>query len=286
MDRDESRDPAADAMPRRGPAVYQGRAPRSDITCRRFARGSPSRRAGRRRDDRDVGPFDYHHFVAGKPINVISVESGSGDRASTTARIICPWCGIRTHASAQFYASTRKGDATHSSFVVGCGDCECISLVVAEHHASGGIPPKGDNPAFVYPVARSDYAPSGVPESMARDFREAFECRSAGYLLGAALVGRRVLQAAVRSVVTERSTLYAEIQAVAPDRFTPTLRDAAHQVRLVGNEAAHPDEIAFVDVTVENVDELLGYTGEVLHALFVMPARVAATKARRELAGG
>jgi hypothetical protein len=73
-----------------------------------------------------------------------------------------------------------------------------------------------DNPhafdANVYPSAEAQYAPDGVPEKIAEEFCEAVGCSWNGHAFAAALVGRRVLQAAARDVLGgKRHDLKTEI---------------------------------------------------------------------------
>jgi hypothetical protein len=125
-------------------------------------------------------------------------------------------------------------------------------------------------PAEVHPLATSDYRPEGVPEQMATEFREAQECAWSGHYLGAALVGRRVLQAAARDVLGgRRNDLKTEIDDIPDERLNKALKDQAHQVRFIGNDAAHVDP-----VVAEEVNELLDFVEQVLEALYVGPAKV------------
>lgn len=116
---------------------------------------------------------------------------------------------------------------------------------------------------------------------MAKEFREALGCQLAGFHLGAAVVGRRVLQKAVRATVGKMKNLKTEIEAMPPDLFPKAIREAAQHVRLVGNDAAHEDPADPAEVTAEDADELLRFTSQVLQILYVTPAEVAAATARR-----
>jgi hypothetical protein len=117
-----------------------------------------------------------------------------------------------------------------------------------------------------------------VPAPIARDFEEAIQSEAAGFMYGAALVGRRSLQAAAREVIGgKKGDLKTEIDQIPDDRLNKAMKEMAHEVRLIGNDAAHVDEI-----TPDEVKELLGFTRLVLDSLYIQPARLAALRKVRQ----
>lgn len=82
-----------------------------------------------------------------------------------------------------------------------------------------------------------------------------------------------MLQAAVRSRGGTGKDLKAEINSLSTDVLNAPLKESAHEVRGVGNEAAHAG-----DLKAEDVADLLAFTGDVLHSLYVVPFRVTARK--------
>jgi Domain of unknown function (DUF4145) len=126
----------------------------------------------------------------------------------------------------------------------------------------------------IYPAPLPTYSEPAVPEQLRFEFTEALQSRASGFLIGAALVGRRVLQAAVRERGGTGRNLQDEIDSL------PSLSQAykahAHQVRLIGNDAAHADPVTAVDVA-----DLIDFTEMVLAELYVNPARLAAAQQRR-----
>lgn len=162
-----------------------------------------------------------------------------------------------------------------------CRAAECsraVLLVLPGTTQLSAQPPRNVAfPAVVYPERQSSYAPQGVPPAIARDFQEALACAAAGHLFAAALVARRVLQATARDAIgRDGNNLAAEINAIPSARISEVLRDAAHEVRYIGNDAAHADAIDAADV-----DHLMVFTEQLLDALYVMPAKVAAARAKR-----
>ena len=199
---------------------------------------------------------------------------------SATARITCPWCHVLTSGPAHVLqnmfevipAEEYENVFAYKCANTGCGRVSMLRFVLERNSLFANF----DYEVATFPSPRSAYAPDGVPSQIAKDFREAQDSRASGFLYGAAVVGRRVLQAAVRSFVGERRDLKTEIDALVSDQLPKHQREAAHEVRFIGNDAAHADE-----VNEAEVDDLLTFTEEVLHQLYVVPARVIAAAVRR-----
>lgn len=187
-----------------------------------------------------------------------------GDRGSVSYRVqfTCPFCA--QGVSSNFSAVSRDPFTQMFGICpgVGCGRAVLVA---------------GEGPdATLLPNPRANFAPPGVPPQMAEEFREALNCQLAGFHLGASVVGRRVLQQAVRAVVGRLKNLYTEIKAVPDATLSTAVKDAADHVRLIGNDAAHEDP-----VTPDDAAALLEFTEQVLQILYVTPAKVAALTAKR-----
>lgn len=197
--------------------------------------------------------------------------------------LVCPWCGVTTELTSGVTHRVNGSKGTCYMFVT-CHAANCHRACMLEFDNGGSPAPSTmeGRPILptVYPPRASDYAPLGVAEQLARDMREAEDCYSAGHYYAAALVGRRVLQVAARLEIGERKNLKAEIDALPPDRVPNALKAAAHEIRLVGNDAAHADE-----VTAEDVASLLEFLRLLFDQLYVVPAKVMAMRERRASTG-
>jgi hypothetical protein len=60
--------------------------------------------------------------------------------------------------------------------------------------------------------------------------------------------------------------------------ITEPLRQFAHEVRLEGNDGAHPDPDGLSDVTEKDADDIIEFTREYMHHVYVMPAMLAKRK--------
>jgi len=135
----------------------------------------------------------------------------------------------------------------------------------------------------VHPPALPKYARDGVPYQLAEELTEALRCYESQFYIAAALVGRRVLQGAVRSQLTANSlkarsgNLGDEIQAL-PDRvLSPQWKEAADHVRYIGNDAAHAELI-----TQEEARSLIDFTMGVFTQMFELAHRLSKATAARQ----
>jgi hypothetical protein len=91
------------------------------------------------------------------------------------------------------------------------------------------------------------------------------------------------LQASCKDFAAEGKNLINQIDDLASKgKITIALRDMAHDVRKLGNEGAHPDEDGLGDVTQADADDIIEFTRQYFEHVYVMPARSAAFKKRRE----
>jgi len=211
------------------------------------------------------------------------------EKDQVDVRLHCPACGILSRVESRIFNRLELSNEIQYSAVVTCPSPECrrtALLVVHDpynHLGSFGTTCR----ATVYPPAHVLYDADGVPKQISEEFSEALGSASSGFYIGAALVGRRVLQAAAREVLGGKGgSLQDEIEAIPDDRLNKALKKQAHEVRLIGNEAAHVDPVDPADV-----EELLDFVEQVLEALYVSPKRLqdlqdkrAKTKAARTAA--
>lgn len=120
-----------------------------------------------------------------------------------------------------------------------------------------------------------------VPEHIASAADEAYRCRSFNSFRGSVLMCRSVIEATAKEKGITSGQLYTKIDGMAKQGFIrPHIKEAAHEIRLLGNNMAHGD---FVDeVECEEADEILELMGEVLAEVFQSPAKIERRRLARE----
>jgi hypothetical protein len=120
-----------------------------------------------------------------------------------------------------------------------------------------------------------------LPPEIERDRLEAWSSFHARNLRAAIIMGRAAIQRAVRTLDATPGTLYAEIDdLVQQGKITKTLSEYAHEVRIAGNDAAHPEDLG--EVTQAEAEASLAFVDEFLRAAIAMPARAEAQRQARE----
>lgn len=121
----------------------------------------------------------------------------------------------------------------------------------------------------------------GLPEEIQRDRLEAWSCFHGGDNRAAVIMGRAAIQRAVRSRRAKGRGLKAELADLAGrQEITQTVRSWADEVRIAGDDAAHPEDLGEV-TTNEAIDSLEFMDAFLSHAI-ALPAKADARKAARK----
>jgi hypothetical protein len=167
----------------------------------------------------------------------------------------CPHCGLRDQKKLTRLFQSLKNEAKSSlrrqsvtAFQATCNSCkQAITWVFIKEDGEfiGG--------PLIFPRSHPQVAPcpSGAPEDVAKDYREAAAVLHDSPN-AAALMARRCLQKTIRNHIgIRRHTLAAEISAAVEESSIPShLIDSSIFIRDVGNASAHPEQDAS-DMTIE-----------------------------------
>jgi len=121
-----------------------------------------------------------------------------------------------------------------------------------------------------------EYSTAIVPEPVGRRYRDAQRAMERGLWEQAISTARTGVQVMARLEEVKRGTLKQEIERLIEkrgDQLPELVKQMAHRIRDVGNDALHPDDPSWQPTEVEAREaiELLGATIEWLYA---MPARL------------
>lgn len=132
-----------------------------------------------------------------------------------------------------------------------------------------------------YPEKATGKTFEDVPQSIADAADEAFKCRSFHALRASVLMARSVVEATCKEKGIISGPLVTKIDSLeAEGHIRGHIKDAAHEIRHLGNNMAHGD---FTEpVIVEEADEILEFMAEILHDVFQSPAKIARRKQMRE----
>jgi len=124
-----------------------------------------------------------------------------------------------------------------------------------------------------WPTRQDSAAPSDVPERIASNFIQAEEAASRSHREAAGMAYRRVLELTLKDkAATLKGTLEKRIDRLADEgRLTLDIKDWAHNIRDLGNEATHDED----EPTDDDIADMAAFTRVVLEYLYSMPAKVA-----------
>lgn len=191
----------------------------------------------------------------------------------------CGWCGrnswLRLVASgpggASFYPSGgRTEERPLIAALYQCGGCQHASLLVYELLNAGrgyaSLYFKGQ-----FPGPRAGYNDL-LPADVDADRVEAWNAYHGGLHRAAILMARSALQRGVRTLTTFRGSLNAELDKLVEEGVvTAQLRANADEVRLTGNDVAHPEELT--EVTESDARDSLTFVDDFLDSAIAIPER-------------
>ncbi|WP_208322171.1 DUF4145 domain-containing protein [Paramicrobacterium fandaimingii] len=121
---------------------------------------------------------------------------------------------------------------------------------------------------------------SDVPEPIAEAAKEAHSASSVNCPMAAILMARTVVEATAKNKGITSGRLFEKIDALeTAGLIRPSTKDAAHEIRYLGNDMAHGD--IGDRPTADDAQDVLELMGEVLNEVFQGPARTARIKAKR-----
>ncbi len=136
-----------------------------------------------------------------------------------------------------------------------------------------------NNLKFQYPIAGMSIDQS-IPQEVAEDYIEGMKCLSVGAHKAAVTMFRRSLQTALLQKGALRGELRNQIDELAGRNTIPSdLKDLAHNIRVTGNDGAHPN---LVDIRPEDAKEIKEFTDHFFDYVYVIPSRVAKMKSRNK----
>jgi hypothetical protein len=134
-----------------------------------------------------------------------------------------------------------------------------------------------------YYPKRAPKLDDSIPKDVAEDYAEALRCYDISANKASAAMCRRALQTSVIEKGARKDRLEKQIDELfEKEVITKEIRDWAHEIRLTGNIGAHPDEDGLATVTPAEAKELIDFMEEYLKYVYIMPAKVASKRAKKE----
>ena len=126
----------------------------------------------------------------------------------------------------------------------------------------------------IYPNTLPEPIDSNVPDFLKKDLLEANTCFANSCYKAAALISRRILQmCCLDKKAPSKEDLLKQIDWLLKKQIiTAELQQWAHQVRIVGNEAAHEQEKNLKEaVTKEDAEDIKKLLKAIIELLYITP---------------
>jgi hypothetical protein len=190
----------------------------------------------------------------------------------------CWQCGVRASMPAEgAYARTQYDeDGVYLGEVkvemYACPDCDMPTLISTTD--------ADDDQIEIHAGVRGrEYGPE-VPTAIAATASEACIALGVGALRGSVMLARAVVEATCKDRGITSGTLVAKIDGLHQQAFISVLvRDEAHEIRHAGNDMAHGDLEASIDM--EDAADMLALMENVIQEVYVRPAQLGKRQARR-----
>jgi hypothetical protein len=199
--------------------------------------------------------------------------------------IDCAFCESRGNFQLE-HRATRKHAQRDKTLYFDLYRCaNCANYIQVFWSPSGGYFSGGGLHAYrTVPWRLGGAKPSDHwPKPIARFWEQASKSLQTGSWDAAALMGRSALQAAMFDQEAKGRTLLDQVDDLAgKGLLSPTLKDWAHEVRLLGNSAAHPSEDP--PTVAEDAKDAIQFLTFLLEVLYDVPANIAAFRKRRNSA--
>lgn len=148
-----------------------------------------------------------------------------------------------------------------------CPNSECRGLVFVVR--------QGSNLRDCFPPEVIDFESSALPPEILASLEEAVRCHAAGAYRACALMVRRVLEELCADRKAEGKDLKARLQNLGANVVVPSeLLDAADELRLLGNDAAHIEAKSYDAIGIEEAALAVELAKELLKAVYQYQALV------------
>lgn len=202
---------------------------------------------------------------------------------------LCPHCGAKAHIVSQWSDSHRLRNGDIEFYVIfRCKPCRKLILKTFflkqnPYSSVEDLEIKGWD--HIFPIVTDDQLSpeekKHVTAEVLQDYEEALRCKSVAAYRASCAMFRRALQSALVVLGADpEKHLVAQINSL--NSLPGDIKDWSHQIRIAGNWGAHPDKDQLKDVDQEDVLEAHDFFAKFLVYTFIMPAKVKASRERRE----
>jgi hypothetical protein len=178
----------------------------------------------------------------------------------------CPECGQKSILARAAVSDGVSSDVTGTIQVEWavrtCPDPACGALIFVVSDSEGSV-------VASYPPELIDFDSTDIPPPVLDAFKEAVECHAHACYKASAIMVRKTLEEVCANRGAEGKNLRARLDDLRGKLLLPTeMFDALHDLRLLGNDAAHVELSDFDGIDKEKVEIALDIGKEILKATY------------------
>jgi hypothetical protein len=213
---------------------------------------------------------------------------GSGYQGHELAlyRIECAFCRERGNWKRVFHDEKKKpnGRKRLNFDVYQCGNCAGFVHVVwsAAEYSLRGL---HNFEVLPWPTKDKPDPSENWPQQVQRFWGQAHQSKNGEIWDAASVMARSAMQITLRDQGATGRTLKDEIDSLAAKGvLPPTMKEWATELRLLGNEAAHP-EIDQTDPDPQDIRDAIKFLDLLIYYLYDLPAQIEQYRERRTQSG-
>lgn len=198
-----------------------------------------------------------------------------------TSRVTCPFCFERGNFTVEHRAQKKKPNSKKALYfdTLRCGNCAGYVMALWSPGGGWGRGLYGLQ-VLPWPLKLQEH-PEHWPEEVGRFWVQAHRSAKDENWDAAAVMARSALQAALRHQQAVGKSLQQEIDDLASKGILPPHMKAwAHELRTLGNDAAHPGSSAAA--SPEDVRDVVHFLDFLLQYLFTLPHDIDEYRTRRQ----
>jgi hypothetical protein len=197
-------------------------------------------------------------------------------------RLICPFCEEEGNFALAGHAEKQKSNSKKKlNFdLYQCGNCMAYVQVFwsAAENAVGH--PMYDYRVVPWPLGKAQPS-KNWPPNVQRFWTQAHESLAIENWDAAAVMARSAVQVTMRHKGAVGKDLYAEIENLATNGdLPPLMKEWSHEVRVLGNDSAHPEPNA-EPTTAEDARDIIQFLDSLLQYLYDFPKKISDYRQRR-----
>ncbi len=200
---------------------------------------------------------------------------------------VCWNCGIAAHHTPCTEQATRADDGRWF-LACTCDNCRTMSIATAniahladDHRSTAKSQMSGNKTTLAwYPQHTLGRRFEHVPDTIAAAASEVWACYSVAQYRAATIMARATVEAICKDQGAATGNLQAKIEHLYEQEvISRGAKDAAHEIRFLGNDMAHGDFVTAIDE--EEAADILNFLEVLLEEIYQRPAQLNAHRQRR-----